>query len=44
MMVAHLAGMPLEELLAPLIAGGGSVALALRVALARWRSGGRPLR
>jgi hypothetical protein len=35
MMVAHIAGVPVEEWFAPLVLGGSSIAVALRVALRR---------
>ena len=38
MTVAHLAGVPFEEWLAPLMATSGGIAVALRVALRRLRS------
>jgi hypothetical protein len=37
MMLAHLAGVPFEEWLAPLLATGGSVAIGLRAAFRRVR-------
>ena len=35
MTIAHLAGLPFEELLAPLIVSSGSLALAVRAAFRR---------
>jgi hypothetical protein len=37
MTIAHIAGMPFEEWLAPLAATGGGIALAVRAALSRMR-------
>jgi hypothetical protein len=37
MMVAHIAGMPFEESLAPLVAMGSGIAVALRAAVVRQR-------
>jgi hypothetical protein len=39
MTIAHIAGLPFEELLPPLILTGGSIAIAVRDALRRhsWR-------
>lgn len=35
MTIAHLAGLPFEEWLAPLVATGGGIAVALRATLRR---------
>jgi len=37
MTVAHIAGLPFEELLAPLAATGSAIIIALRVAFSRLR-------
>lgn len=36
-MTAHIVGMPLEEMLVPLAATGGGIAIALRASLRRLR-------
>jgi hypothetical protein len=41
MMVAHIAGVPFEELLGPLIAAGGGIGIALRSAARYVRAPGR---
>ncbi|HVM67869.1 MAG TPA: hypothetical protein VMU14_23540 [Acidimicrobiales bacterium] len=35
MILAHIAGVPFEEWLAPLVTTGGSIAVAVRLALRR---------
>ena len=37
MMIAHIGGMPVEELLVPLASAGGSLVLAARLFLGRTR-------
>jgi len=37
MTIAHIAGMPFEELLAPIVVSGGSLAIYVRDALRRSR-------
>jgi hypothetical protein len=34
----HVAGLPLEEWIVPLLAGSSGTAMALRVVVSRWRS------
>jgi len=37
MTIAHIAGLPFEELLAPLAAAGSGIAIVVRVAFSRLR-------
>lgn len=40
-MIAHVAGLPLEEILLPLLSMGGACLIAVRASASRWRGQSR---